>query len=160
MKRITIFYLMTLLLSACSLTEDNNPQTLKETNPQLNENSNDQNPNNSNPPANNSDDLRSILTNASNVRIISFIEDSKDKTAQFSSYRFSFNTDGTVVASLNDYRVNGTFRVFRDDGRIELEMNFPANSALQELDDDWYFISRTSNTLTFEDSGDRIVFEF
>ncbi|UJP66577.1 hypothetical protein [Mongoliitalea daihaiensis] len=140
MKRIAVIYLMSILFAACSLSEDSNPVAESEINSSI--------------------ELRDLLISAGNVRIIRFIEDGRDKTALFSTYRFSFNTDGTVVASLNGNSIQGTYRVFRDDGRLELEMDFPDNSPLDELNDDWYFISRTANTLTFEDSGDSIVFEW
>jgi hypothetical protein len=140
MKKLAIIYLLIVLLPACSLLDDSNSQ---------NETT-----------VSSANELSELFTNSSSVRIISFIEDGRDKTNQFSPYRFSFNTDGSIVATLDGITINGTYRVFRDDGRLELEMNFPSSSPLSELDDDWYFISRNSNTLTFEDSGDRIVFEF
>lgn len=140
MKKLAIIYLLIVLLPACSVLEDSNPQ---------NETT-----------VSSANELSALFTNSSSVRIISFIEEGRDKTSQFSSYRFSFRADGSVVASLDGTTINGTYRVYRDDDRLELEMNFPSNSPLRELSDDWYFISRTSNTLTFDDNGDRIVFEF
>lgn len=140
MKRPTLIYLLGMFLSSCALLEDNNSQVSTE--------------------VRNSSELTEILTSATSLSIITFIEDGRDKTSQFSGYIFSFNTDGSVRASLNGTDISGTYRVFRDDGRLELEMDFPLNSPLYELDDDWYFESKTSNTLSFEDSGDRLVFQF
>jgi hypothetical protein len=140
MKKPTIIYLLGLILSSCTLLEDNNSQLTTE--------------------VRNSSELTEILTSAKGLGIITFIEDGRDKTSQFSGYRFSFNTDGSVIASLNGTDISGTYQVFRDDGRLELEMDFPSNSPLYELDDDWYFESKTSDTLSFEDSGDRLVFQF
>jgi hypothetical protein len=140
MKRPTLVYLLGMFLSSCALLEDNNSQVSTE--------------------VRNSSELTEILTSATGLRIVTFIEDGRDKTSQFSGYTFSFSADGSVTATLNGTNINGTYRVFRDDGRLELEMDFPLNSPLYELDDDWYFESRTSDTLSFEDSGDRLVFQF
>jgi len=55
--------------------------------------------------------------------------------------------------------INRTYRVFRDDGRLGLSMNFPNKSDLHELKDDWYFISHGANVVSFEDRRDKLVFQ-
>lgn len=103
--------------------------------------------------------IRTSLIQSDSVRIISFIEDGTDKTALLAPFVFIFEDNGRVTAVLEDTTTHGTFRVFRDDGRTELAMNFPPSGILRELTDDWYFISQYSNRLRFEDSDDLIILE-
>jgi hypothetical protein len=110
-------------------------------------------------PQNSTETINNSLTVAGGLRISEFIEEGRDKTSIFSPYRFLFNSDGTVIASKTGTSISGTYRVFRDDGRVELRMDFPNNSELYELTDDWYFISQSANVIRFEDSGDTIVFQ-
>ena len=64
-----------------------------------------------------------------------------------------------MTAERTNESINGTYLVFRDDNRTELQMTFPGNSALRELSDDWYFISQNANTISFDDSGDILQFQ-
>jgi hypothetical protein len=99
------------------------------------------------------------LTTDNGLRIIEFIEDGTNETSDFSGFIFVFNEDGSVVANGNGQTISGTYSTFKDDGKTELRMNFPLNSPLYELTDDWYFISNENNIMHFEDSGDILKFE-
>ena len=103
--------------------------------------------------------LNSELTVSNGLIITTFIEDGSSEDELVNTYLFLFSGDGTVVASLEDETIEGTYLTFRDDGRLELLMNFPENSALNELNDDWYFISKTGSSLNFDDDGDVLVFQ-
>ena len=106
-----------------------------------------------------SEDLTLSMTSADGLRISEFREDGRDKTSSYSIFLFLFREDGTVTAEEGGQSINGTYSVFRDDGRLELEMAFPSSSGiLNELTDDWYFISQSDNLIRFEDSGDVIEF--
>lgn len=102
--------------------------------------------------------VNGFLVTQSGLKINEFIEEGVNKTNQFNSYLFTFNTDGTVVASNANETLNGTYLVFRDDNKTELSMTFPNNSNLFELTDDWYFVSQMGNVIRFDDSGDVIQF--
>jgi hypothetical protein len=92
--------------------------------------------------------------------IISLLtDDQDDETYYFESYVFFFEPDGSVLASSATQTVNGTYRVFRDDGRTELRMNFPDIRNFDELDDDWYFRSIDQNTIRFDDNEDKLEFQ-
>lgn len=87
-----------------------------------------------------------------------FIEGGKNKTASVSQFIFTFKTDGSVDANDGANIIAGTYLTLRDDGKTELKMNFPMNSRLSELTDDWYFVTIACNTIRFDDSGDIIQF--
>jgi hypothetical protein len=65
-----------------------------------------------------------------------------------------FNSDGNVTATKLGESILGTYNVFSDDGQTELEIVFSNNSELDELTDDWYFMSKDGNNIHFEDNGD------
>jgi len=109
--------------------------------------------------------LRNDLIITSGLRIVQYIDDGEDETDDFDDFLFRFSTDGNVTATRGNEVVEGSYRVFRDDGQTELELDFPSNSILDDLDDDWYFRGKANNRLTFEDDDDdndfeRLVFEF
>ncbi|HBH22472.1 MAG TPA: hypothetical protein DDY13_03520, partial [Cytophagales bacterium] len=82
-----------------------------------------------------------------------------NETYLFDSYLFVFNSDETVSATDANETIQGSYSVFRDDGRIELRMNFFNNPGFTELNDDWYFISINQKIIRFDDSGDMLEFQ-
>lgn len=107
----------------------------------------------------NATSLTDKLTNPNGLIIRNFTEDGRNKTSLFREFVFNFNSNGTVVVTNADQTINGTYNVFRDDGRTELLMNFPNRSELYELSDDWYFVSNDNNIIKFEEGGDTLEFQ-
>lgn len=140
MKRLTIMISICFVLGSCEIFQDNSSALTDQ--------------------VRNSNELAEALSSQNSLYIVNFIEEGRNKTSQFSDWKFSFKADGTVLASMDDIIINGSYQVLRDDRRLELKMGFPSNSPLYELDDDWYFKTMTSNTLSFEDSGDSLIFQF
>jgi hypothetical protein len=105
-------------------------------------------------------ELTETLVASTTVRITRFIEDGRDETSRFEGFEFKFTADGTVLASSASQEISGTYRVFRDDGKTELAMTFPSNSALYELTDDWYFRVKTEQDIQFDDSGDQLTLAY
>lgn len=105
-----------------------------------------------------SDALTESLVSSDGLTVSRFIEDGRDKTASLDSYLFFFMIDGAITVNNNEQEINGSYSVFMDDGELELMMSFPSSSNLNELTDDWYFISQTQEVLRFEDSGDVLEF--
>lgn len=103
--------------------------------------------------------LEETLRNFNERKITSFIEDGKDETFKFTSFTFNFQSNGQLVATSEGQTFNGTYRVFCDDGKLELSMSFPANSPLRKLNDDWYFLSQSGKSLLFEDDGDQLTIQ-
>lgn len=109
-----------------------------------------------------SNDIQSVsaFLMADKGLIISLLTDDEDnETYYFDSYFFNFYSDGSVVATDDNSTVNGTYTVFRDDGRIELRMDFPEVENFDELNDDWYFLSINQNSIRFDDDGDILEFQ-
>lgn len=98
--------------------------------------------------------VNNFLKNTNGLKITEFIEEGEDETNTFSGYVFSFGSNGNVTATKLGESTNGTYNVFSDDGQTELEMVFSNNSELEELTDDWYFVSNDENNIHFEDNGD------
>lgn len=140
MKKLTIVFSICFVLSSCEILQDNNFALTDQ--------------------VRNSSELADALISQKSLYIVNFIEEGRNKTSQFSDWKFSFKADGTVLASMDNIIINGSYQVFLDDGRLELKMGFPSYAPLYELDDDWYFETKTPNTLAFEDSEDRLVFQF
>lgn len=111
------------------------------------------------PASNNTDSVTDFLTHGNGLRITLLTDDDDNETYYFDAYLFTFSTDGTVAATNANETVNGTYSVFRDDGKIELRMAFPNNPGFKELNDDWYFISINQSTIRFDDSGDILEFQ-
>jgi hypothetical protein len=103
--------------------------------------------------------IKEFLENPKGFRISELIEEGTNKTSKFRPYLFVFNENGTVTAAQSNKIINGTYLVFIDDNKIELRMNFPNNSILNELSDDWYFNFKNANSIRFEDSGDIVQFQ-
>jgi hypothetical protein len=103
--------------------------------------------------------VNEFLKNQNGFIISELIKEGTNKTTQFSNYLFIFNENGTVTAKQSNETVHGTYLVFRDDNRTELQMIFPNNSVLFELSDDWYFISQNATAIRFEDNSDTVQFQ-
>jgi hypothetical protein len=104
------------------------------------------------------DAVTELVLNGNGLIITLLTDDADNQTDEFDGFLFVFNEDGTVVAASPDDTVNGTYSISRDDGRIELEMNFSDVLEFDELNDDWYFISEDQGTIRFEDDGDILEF--
>lgn len=97
-----------------------------------------------------------------NTWIISyFFENDVDVTSNFSSFRFTFQSDGTVDASNDLFTETGTWSYedssndSTDDDGIpddeELILEFSANGLLDELSDNWHITSATSAEIELYD---------
>ncbi len=106
----------------------------------------------------NTEEVLLFLQDANGFRITTFVEDDSDKTNDFNGYLFTFESNGLVSAKKEQNIINGTYRVFRDDGLIELSMTFSNINAFYELTDDWYFSNIQDNTIRFADDNDVLQF--
>jgi hypothetical protein len=104
--------------------------------------------------SNSKNNIETFLIEESQWRVAQFIEDGENETDDFQGYLFSFDKNGEVVAAGNGNNIVGTYKVFKDDGKVELSMTFSAGYPFDELTDDWYYISRTENSIQFSDDGD------
>lgn len=98
-------------------------------------------------------------------RITLFSEDGVNKTSDFDGYVFSFNSDGTIVATKGNTTVSGTWSVMddssnsssdddgnsTDDDDFIIFFNVPQSSDFEDLNDDWDIISVTTNKMELID---------
>jgi hypothetical protein len=89
-------------------------------------------------------------------RVSYFWDTDKDETANFAGYEFSFNNDGTLVATNGTDTVNGTWSVTSsssssssDDFNIMFAV--PQSSDFDDLNDDWDIVSVTDTMIELTD---------
>lgn len=106
------------------------------------------------------DDLNSFLQYENGFRIGQFIEEGENETAYFKNFRFLFASNGEVTARSASDEIIGRYWLIKDDGETELKMLFPPlRRNLNELNDDWYLVAKNDTTISFADSGDKLIFE-
>lgn len=88
-------------------------------------------------------DFSTVLTSGS-WRITYFFEDT-DETSLFSSYNFTFNTNGTSVA-VGSQTINGTWNTYLDSGSQKLNLAFDGLT-LDEIEEDWKIIEFTQTLI-------------
>lgn len=98
-------------------------------------------------------------------RITNFVDSGQNETTDFAGYEFSFNANGTLVATNGTETVSGTWSVMDDsanssnddDGNSTDDDNFniffavPETNKFDDLIDDWDFISVTNNKIELID---------
>lgn len=83
-------------------------------------------------------------------RVTLFQEDNSNQTNHFSSYAFTFNTNGSLVAINNLITMTGTWSTGNDDSSNKLWINFPTaddDSPFEEISEDWQIISKTPSKI-------------
>ena len=94
-------------------------------------------------------DFTTILTNGS--WYVSYYFHGQDETYLYTSYTFTFNTNGTVLAQGNQ-TVNGTWLKYTNGGDDYLELDFDGGT-LSDLDDDWELIEFNENQIRLKDGS-------
>lgn len=112
-------------------------------------------------------------------RITNFNDSGQDETSDFNGYNFTFNTDGSLVATNSSNTMTGTWSVTDDsnssdddsssddDDDIDFNIffNVPESNDFEDLNDDWDIVSTTATRIELIDvSGgnggtDRLTFE-
>ena len=72
-------------------------------------------------------------------KITNFVDNSVDETSNFTSYEFTFNSNGTVSAVSSTTTVNGTWSLGTDDSKEKFILNF-TNVQFEELGEDWLVV--------------------
>ncbi len=98
-------------------------------------------------------------------RITYFFDTDTDETANFAGYVFSFNADGTLVATKGTTTENGTWSVIddssnssndddgnsTDDDDFIIFFNVAPSSDFEDLNDNWDIVSVTANKMELID---------
>ena len=106
-------------------------------------------------------------------RITNFNDSGQDETSDFNGYDFSFNNDGSLVATNGSNTMTGTWSVTddssssSDDDDIDFNIFFsvPDSNDFEDLNDDWDVVSTSATRIELIDiSGgnggtDRLTFE-
>ncbi len=94
-------------------------------------------------------------------RITNFNDSGQNETSDFNGYDFSFNSDGTLVASNGTNTLNGTWSISDDsnssssssDDDIDFNIFFPVSedNDFEDLNDDWDIVSTSSTRIELID---------
>lgn len=95
-------------------------------------------------------------------RVSNFIDSGENETFDFSGYDFTFNMDGSLVASNGTTTFTGTWSITDDsnssddsssDDDIDFNIFFPVpdSNDFEDLNDDWDIVSATSTRIELID---------
>lgn len=129
MKKTALLILMSLsaVLISCNKSDDNNPSPSGTT---------------------------SVNDNVPGQWKVSYYYDNdKNETSNYSSYTFTFSSDGTLTAMNSNQTFQGNWSNTIDDSLPRLVISISGNSDLQELSDDWVIISISSSLISLEDDN-------
>ncbi|MCK0108167.1 hypothetical protein MWU58_02550 [Flavobacteriaceae bacterium S0825] len=150
-KRIYFSFLVMLCFSLMSLTCSNDDENVNDNNQQISQIEN--------------------IVESGTWRITNYIDSGENETSDFTGYNFSFNSDGSLIASNGTNTLTGTWSITDDssssDDDIDFNIFFPVsdNNDFEDLNDDWDIISNTSTKIELIDiSGgnggtDNLTFE-
>lgn len=89
-------------------------------------------------------------------RVTQFTEHGNNETSDFNGYTFTFDSNGSVTASLNSTNRHGTWSI--NNSATEFTLDFgaksDANKPLGELTDDWEIISITNTAIKLKEDND------
>jgi hypothetical protein len=86
--------------------------------------------------------------------ISNYVDNGNDETYHFNGYKFNFNDNGGLIATLNSNQVAGNWSKNDDDSSTKLNILF-SQTPLDELNDDWNIITISESTIELQDiSGD------
>jgi len=81
-------------------------------------------------------------------RVTSFVENGTDRTADFSSFVFTFSSTGSVAAVNSVLTANGTWATGTDDSKHKLILAFSSPALFDELSEDWEIVSQSSTQVS------------
>jgi hypothetical protein len=116
-------------------------------------------------PNNNSQQIAGIENTAESGtwRITNFNDSGQNETSDFNGYNFSFNSDGSLVATNSSDTMTGTWSVTddsnsssddsNDDDDIDFNIFFPVpeTNIFEDLNDDWDIVSTSSTRIELID---------
>lgn len=82
-------------------------------------------------------------------KISLFQENGYNHTSDYEIYTFNFNSNESVQATNNGYKVNGSWVVGRKNGHIEFNLMMP--SPLEDLSAGWEVVSNSTTKLELKD---------
>lgn len=100
-----------------------------------------------------------INSNASNGtwKITKYVDSGKDETSKFSGFTFTFAEGGSATATNGSNSTMGSWSIHdsnsKDDTQDDLHfvISFPTTNNLDNLNDDWDFVSQSNTKLELTD---------
>jgi hypothetical protein len=84
-------------------------------------------------------------------KVSSFIHENENETSEFTNFEFTFNANGTAIATKGALTVNGTWVSYGDDGVLEIDLYFGETEPLEDLGEDWDVKIFTTTTIHLVD---------
>lgn len=82
---------------------------------------------------------------------ITYFFDEADETSAFENFIFTFNADGTALATDGVSSVNGTWESYGDDGILELEFDFGEETPFEDIHEDWELVEFSNYIIKLRD---------
>ena len=97
--------------------------------------------------------IRNVMF-AGEWEIALFKEGDEIKTGEFTGYHLEFYNSGKVLAEGNGRLVKGSWLVIRDEGKLQMELNFGDDELFEEFNEDWIIANITENRIELHDLDD------
>ena len=76
-------------------------------------------------------------------KVAKFLHKGEDKTSDFQSYVFDFQSSGVLTAVKGSTTVTGVWKEVQDSGRNKLVISFGATGSFDEISEDWTIGTKT-----------------
>lgn len=87
------------------------------------------------------DDASDVTTTG--WKVTKFLHKGDDKTSDFQSYVFDFQSSGVLTAVKGSTTVTGLWKEVQDSGRNKLVISFGATGSFDEISEDWTIGTKT-----------------
>lgn len=87
------------------------------------------------------DDASDVTTTG--WKVTKFLHKGEDKTSDFQSYVFDFQSSGVLTAVKGSTTVTGVWKEVQDSGRNKLVISFGATGSFDEISEDWTIGTKT-----------------
>jgi hypothetical protein len=97
--------------------------------------------------------------------VANFIDDHENTTDNYNGFAIDFESENVVTATKGDDVVEGTWKVFYDDDKLKLELNFGETEPFDKFNEDWLAVDIKENRVevnNLDNNGDeesKLVFE-
>lgn len=90
-----------------------------------------------------------------NWRVTLFTDSGNNETSDFNGYSFSFNSNGSLVASSSSHNKSGTWNIDNSSNKFNINLGpkDDTNKPFGELTDDWKIISITTSEIKLTDDN-------
>jgi major membrane immunogen (membrane-anchored lipoprotein) len=101
------------------------------------------------------DTVASVITQGT-WKVHFYSKDGKESTATYSTYTFTFKSDGSLTATTGATTINGVWTEVVDSGKRKFTLTFVGGGiqiAMLEIQEDWLVDSKTSMMIELSNSG-------